>query len=172
MRRTQHTSPLPPDARGREDVIRPPANRTVSAAVGADSDPAAAGRQGRRQAAGQFAAVIAIMTGLWVAISPWFLTLQAPRGGNAAANNLIVGLVVVALGILATERLPGRLGLPAASLLAGIWVLISPFVLDAKFSVTAAMYWSNIWAGAVVIVAGIGLLAVCSGLPRTGREMP
>lgn len=132
---------------------------------------ATSGRQGRRLAAGQFAAVFAIMAGLWVAISPWFLTLQAPRGGNATANNLIVGLVVVALGILATERLPGRLGQSAASLLAGIWVLISPFILDAKFSVTASMYWSNIWAGAVVIVAGLGLLAVCSGLTRAGRDM-
>ncbi|HEU5387647.1 MAG TPA: SPW repeat protein [Streptosporangiaceae bacterium] len=112
------------------------------------------------------------MTGLWVAVSPWFLTLQAPRGGNATANNLTVGLVVVALGILAAERLPGRPGLPVASLLAGIWVLISPFILDARVSITASMYWSNIWAGAVVIVAGLGLLAVCSGLPGTGRAMP
>jgi len=86
--------------------------------------------------------------------------LQAPRGGNATADNLIIGLVVAALGILVLERLRARPGLTAASLLAGIWILISPFILAAKFPVTASMYWSNIWAGAVIIVAGLGALAI------------
>ena len=165
MRRTHHASPLPPDAKGREDIIRPTANGPVPAARDGEGYRAAASYRQASQTAGlrhgamQTAAVIATLTGLWVAISPWFLTLQVPRGGNATAANLIVGLVVVALGILVLERLRSRAGLTAASLLAGIWVLISPFILAAKFSVTASMYWSNVWAGAVIIVAGLGALA-------------
>jgi len=103
-----------------------------------------------------------MLAGLWVAISPWFLSLQA-YGGNATANDLIVGLAAVALAAFAVA---GR-GLPAlqaASALAGVWLIISPFILDAKFPVTAAMYWSNVWAGGVIAVLALSALA----LGRTG----
>ena len=39
----------------------------------------------------QAAAALGMLTGLWVAISPWFITLQYACG-NAAAVNLISGL--------------------------------------------------------------------------------
>ena len=48
----------------------------------------------------QAAAALAMLTGLWVAISPWFITLQY-TGGNATAVNLISGLAVVAIGAFA-----------------------------------------------------------------------
>ena len=97
-----------------------------------------------------------------MAISPWFLSLQA-YGGNATASDLVVGLAVVALAIFGVI---GR-GLPslqAASALAGVWLIISPFILDAKFPITAAMYWSNVWAGGVIAVLALGALA----FSRTG----
>jgi SPW repeat len=103
-----------------------------------------------------------MLAGLWVAISPWFLSLHA-HGGNATANDLFVGLAVVALAVFAVT---GR-GLPTlqpASALAGAWLIISPFILDAKFPITAAMYWSNVWAGGVIAVLALGALA----LSRTG----
>jgi hypothetical protein len=106
------------------------------------------------------------VTGLWVAISPWFLTLQSPPSGNARANDLIVGLVVAAIGMLAIGRLRGLTGFPVVSALAGIWLIISPFILDAKFSITASMYWSNIWAGAVIIAASLGVLAATQAPSR------
>jgi SPW repeat len=103
-----------------------------------------------------------MLAGLWVAISPWFLSLQG-YGGNATATDLIVGLAVVALAVFGVT---GR-GLPsqqAATALAGVWLIISPFILDAKFPITAAMYWSNVWAGGVIAV-----LAFCAlALIRTG----
>jgi hypothetical protein len=37
---------------------------------------------------------------------------------------------------------------------------ISPFILDAKFPITAPMYWSNVWAGGVIIVLAVGALAL------------
>lgn len=107
-----------------------------------------------------------MLTALWVAISPWFLTMQA-RGGNATADDLIVGLaVLIALAVVAyTGR--GRLDLLAAIALAGVWLIISPFILDAKFAITASMYWSNVWSGAVIFVLVLGAIAL--GRPDTAR---
>lgn len=121
-------------------------------------------------AAPGMAAKICVMAGmlaaLWVAISPWFLTMQA-RGGNATADDLIVGLaVLIALAVVAyTGR--GRLDLLAAIALAGVWLIISPFILDAKFPITASMYWSNVWSGAVIFVLVLGAIAL--GRPDTAR---
>src|SRR5581483_5312766 len=175
MRRNQRTSPFPSDPQGSEDVMRPGSRQTASddvtarpaatsypaertAATGYAPDGPAVGLG--RGAAVQLAAAVITLGGLWVAISPWFLALQTPPGGNARANDLIVGLVIAAIGMLAISRLRGLAGLSAASLVAGIWLIISPFILTARFSVTASMYWSNIWAGAVIIVASLAVLAV------------
>lgn len=181
MRRNQRTSPLPSDPQGREDVMRPERQQAASAVptVGGDDDaarPTPTGYKAERAAAAgyvaerpavalgrgaavQFAAAVITLGGLWVAISPWFLALQMPPGGNARANDLIVGLAVAAIGMLAISRLRGMAGLSTASLAAGIWLIISPFILTARFSITASMYWSNIWAGAVIIVASLAVLA-------------
>ena len=99
------------------------------------------------------------LAGLWVAISPWFLTLQAGVARNATTSDLITGLAVAVLRLLALTAARGTAGLQAASLLAGVWLIISPFILDAKVAITASMYWSNIWAGAVVIAASLAMLA-------------
>jgi hypothetical protein len=133
-----------------------PGNGTASQAMPMPG-PARAGSAAPGMAA-QLCVVAGILAGLWVAISPWFVSLQA-YGGNATANDLIVGLAVVALAVFAVA---GR-GLPslqAASALAGVWLIISPFILDAKFPITAAMYWSNVWAGGVIAVLALAALAL------------
>jgi hypothetical protein len=35
-------------------------------------------------------------------------------------------------------------------------VLVSSFILDAKFSIAAPMYWSNTWSGAALVVLALG----------------
>lgn len=112
----------------------------------------------------QATVALGMLTGLWVAISPWFLVLQ--RGGNnAAVTNLIVGLAVVALGLYALSGSRGFLGLEVGSLLAGAWLIISPFILDAKFAIATPMYWSNIFAGALVVLIGLAALAEAQRRP-------
>jgi len=105
----------------------------------------------------QATVTLGMMTGLWVAISPWFLVLQH-RGNNAAASNLVVGLAVVALGLFALSGSRGFLGLEVGSLLAGVWLIISPFILDEKFAIATPMYWSNVFAGALVVVIALAAL--------------
>jgi hypothetical protein len=113
----------------------------------------------RRNLSAQVTAMLGMLTGLWVAISPWFLTLQAGGGRNATANDLITGLAVTAFGLLAIAGMRGFPGLEVGSGLLGIWLIISPFILNAKFSIQAPMYWSNIWAGALIVVLALGALA-------------
>ena len=106
----------------------------------------------------QSTVALGMLTGLWVAISPWFLVLQS-GGNNAAVNDLVIGLAVVALGLFALAGSRGFLGLEVGSLLAGVWLIISPFILDAKFAIATPMYWSNVFAGALVVLIGLAALA-------------
>jgi hypothetical protein len=68
----------------------------------------------------QAAAALGVLTGLWIALSPSFITLQ--HGG-------------------------------------GVWVIIFPFILDAKFPIAAPMYWSNVLSGGVLVVLALAGLA-------------
>jgi hypothetical protein len=40
-----------------------------------------------------------------------------------------------------------------------VWVIISPFILDAKFSIATPMYWSNIVSGGYLVVLALAGLA-------------
>ena len=111
-----------------------------------------------RGIAAQAMAALGVLTGLWIALSPSFLTLQH-GGGNAAVANLIAGLAVAAVGAASLVGPRGYAGLQFASVLLGAWVIISPFILDAKFSIAAPMYWSNIVSGGYLVVLALAGLA-------------
>jgi SPW repeat len=112
----------------------------------------------RRGIAAQAMAALGVLTGLWIALSPSFLTLQH-GGGNAAVANLIAGLAVAAVGAASLVGPRGYAGLQFASVLLGAWVIISPFILDAKFSIATPMYWSNIVSGGYLMVLALAGLA-------------
>ena len=106
----------------------------------------------------QAVAALGVLTGLWIALSPSFITLQH-GGGNAAVANLIAGLAVAAVGAASLAGQRGFAGLQFASVLLGVWVMIFPFILDAKFLIAAPMYWSNIVSGGVLVVLALAGLA-------------
>jgi hypothetical protein len=111
----------------------------------------------RRGVAVQAATALGILTALWVAVSPLFITLQ--HGGlNAAGADVIAGLVAAGFGVFALASRRGFPGLQFASLVLGVWVLISSFILDAKFSIAAPMYWSNSWSGVLLVVLALTAL--------------
>jgi hypothetical protein len=111
-----------------------------------------------RGVAVQAVAALGVLTGLWIALSPSFITLQH-GGGNAAVANLIAGLAVAAVGAASLAGPRGFAGLQFASALLGVWVIISPFILDARFSIAAPMYWSNIFSGGYLVVLALAGLA-------------
>ena len=120
---------------------------------------------GWRGISAQAAAALGMLAGLWVAISPWFITLQY-RGANATVTDLIAGLAAAAVGAAALASPRGFPGLQFGGLLLGAWLIISPVVLDEKFPIAHPMYWSNSWSGGVLMVLALASLAI---LPRPAR---
>ena len=107
----------------------------------------------------QAAAALGMLTGLWVAISPWFITLQY-TGDNAAAVNLISGLAVAAAGAFALAGPRGFAGLQSGSWLLGLWLIIARPILNRKHAIADSMYWSNSLTGGVLIALTAASLAV------------
>jgi len=66
---------------------------------------------------------------------------------------------VAAVGAASLAAPRGFAGLQFASALLGVWVIISPFILDAKFSIAAPMYWSNVVSGGYLVVLVLAGLA-------------
>lgn len=130
-------------------VVSDPFNRAYAATREYTTPPSG------RSVMAQVSAVLGVLAGLWVAISPWFLTL----GHRETANDLIIGLAVAALGAFSIAGLRGFLGLQAGSLLLGVWLIISPFILASAFPVSAPMYWSNGFGGFAIIVFTLAALA-------------
>jgi hypothetical protein len=118
-----------------------------------------------RDIGAQASAVLGLLTGVWVALSPWFLTLQN-TGTNANTVNLISGLAVAGLGAFALVSPRGFAGLQVGTLLLGVWLIVAGPILSQKFPIADSMFWSNSWAGGVLIaLAAVGLAAVAMRRP-------
>jgi hypothetical protein len=118
-----------------------------------------------RDIGAQAAAVLGLLTGVWVALSPWFLTLQN-GGTNANTVNLISGLAVAGLGAFALISPRGFAGFQAGSALLGAWLIVAGPILSQKFSIADPMFWSNSVAGGVLIaLAAVGLAVVAMRRP-------
>jgi hypothetical protein len=113
----------------------------------------------------QVSAALGLLTGVWVALSPSFVTLQH-TGSNATTVNLISGLAVIAAGAFALASPRGFPGLQLGSALLGVWLIIAGPILSQKHPIADPMYWSNSWAGGVLIALAVaGLAAVALRRP-------
>src|SRR5271157_2469830 len=85
-----------------------------------------------------FAFGLALLTGLYVAASPWIVGFSATR--SLARCDLIAGIAV------ALDRTHGLTWtLPVL----GLWVVFSPWILPG-LTLSAGMIWSHVIAGAVL----------------------
>jgi hypothetical protein len=109
-----------------------------------------------------------MLTGLWVAISPWFITVQH-TGSNATTVDLISGLTVAGVGAFALASPRGFAGLQLGNTLLGIWLIVAGPILSHKYPIADSMYWSNSWAGGVLIALAAASLAAIA-LPRPARR--
>jgi SPW repeat len=102
------------------------------------------------------------VTGLYIAISPWVVGFHGYP--TVTANNLIIGIAlsVLALGF---ASMYGRVhGMVWAAPLIGVWMIITPWVISGDVAHPATI-WSNVAAGALALLLGLGSMA--SGLRRT-----
>jgi hypothetical protein len=149
-------------------LIRRPESDGASAqnirAVTADPADYALPASGRVFGA-QTAAMLTVLTGVWVALSPWFVSLQN-GGTNANTVNLITGLAVAGLGSLALISPRGFADLQIGSALLGVWLIVAGPILSQKFAIADPMFWTNSWAGGLLIAfAAVGLGAVALRRP-------
>ncbi len=103
-----------------------------------------------------------VIAGIWLIISPWvlgFSNLQTPLWETLLVGIAVLILSAIRLGTVGTE------GLSWISFLVGIWLLISPFVLN--FSGTSAAMGNDVILGILV-----GLFSLSGALAGQPAAMP
>jgi SPW repeat-containing protein len=109
---------------------------------------------------------LALLTGLYVAVSPWIVGFSATR--SLGTSDLIVGIAAAFLVYGFATALDRAHGMTWILPVLGVWVIVSPWILPG-FTPTAGMIWSNVVAGALLTF--LGLNAAYFGM-RTRAEAP
>src|ERR1700757_3866095 len=108
---------------------------------------------------------LTLLTGLYVAASPWIVGFSATR--SLGTSDLIVGIAVAFLAYGCATALDRAHGMTWTLPVLGAWVIVSPWILQG-FTPTAGMIWSNVVAGALLTF--LGLNAAYFGM-RTRAEV-
>ncbi|WP_433565882.1 SPW repeat protein [Nocardia sp. CA-151230] len=115
----------------------------------------------------QAATGLMFLTGLYTAISAWVVGFT--RFPTLTVNNLIVGLALAVLA-LGFASMYGRIhGIGWVAPLLGVWMIISPWVVSGDAAHTATI-WSNVVAGTVALLLGLGSMAL--GMRRNRSNRP
>ena len=99
-----------------------------------------------------FAFGLALLTGLYVAASPWIVGFSATR--SLARCDLIAGIAIAILAYGFATALDRTHGLTWTLPVLGLWVVFSPWILPG-LTLSAGMIWSHVIAGAVLAVLGL-----------------
>ncbi|VVJ24986.1 Uncharacterised protein [Amycolatopsis camponoti] len=108
--------------------------------------------------AGRWAAGLVLLAGAYLVLAPWVAGFGG--AGVLALTNTVVGVALIALAIAGiVTRRPRGLGWVVPVL--GAWAALSPWLLRsaAQTQPSAAAFAGNAVAGAVVVVAGVLVLA-------------
>ncbi|KKC01829.1 SPW repeat protein [Mycobacterium nebraskense] len=95
---------------------------------------------------------LALLTGLYVAASPWMVGFSAT--GSLATSDLIVGIAAAFLAYGFATALDRAHGMTWTMPVLGVWVIVSLWILPGV-ALTAGMMWSNIVAGALLTLLGL-----------------
>jgi hypothetical protein len=97
-----------------------------------------------------------LVAAVYAALSPWIVGFQGAQ--PLAVNDFVVGLVCVALAFAYGMALDRSHGMTWTLPVFGIWLIISPWVVQGAFSPHAAIIWSNVVAGAVLTLLGFNAM--------------
>lgn len=100
---------------------------------------------------------LSLLTGLYLAVSPWVVGFNGMT--TLRANNLILGiaLAVLAVGFGSVYERTYGMGWAAAAI--GVWTIIAPWVVSGNVDTTRTVV-SNVITGAVAVVLGIATTAM------------
>ena len=105
---------------------------------------------------------LTFLTGLYLAVSPWLIGFN--RFTTLTANDLVVGIALALLALGFASAYGRTHGIAWVAPLIGVWTIIAPWVVSGDVA-TAATVWSNVVAG---IIAGLlGLGAMYLGMNRS-----
>lgn len=105
-----------------------------------------------------------LMAATYAAISPWVVGFHA-RSGGLAVSDLIVGLALVTLTLgIAASNLHLH-GLTWVTPLLGVWLIITPWVVQGTDR-TTGLILSNVIVGACVVLIGAAMAALSLRGPR------
>ncbi|MGW3468974.1 SPW repeat protein [Saccharopolyspora sp. NPDC000995] len=108
-----------------------------------------------------------MLTGAYTAVSPWVVGFAGSQP-FLSMNNLILGLIVTAigLGITGTPERSGGISWTAAPI--GIWLIIATWVTTFGLP-TVGMIWNNVVVGALSIILGLAVAGMVA-VRRPGSE--
>ncbi|MGP4018832.1 SPW repeat protein [Saccharopolyspora sp. 5N708] len=98
-----------------------------------------------------------VLGGLFVALSPW-ITGFAALTPSLALNNLITGLTATVLGLAFAAAYHRTHGIAWTCPVLGVWTIVAVFVLSGT-AITLSTVLCNVIGGAVLILAGLGVMA-------------
>jgi hypothetical protein len=108
-----------------------------------------------------------LLAGLWLAISPFVVHFRA-EAPNVAQSNLIVGLVVAAIGFALSTTPRSMLRLSWATALIGVWVIVSPWVI-LHSGVGLGTILTNVITGGVIVLLGVAGAGITMAAGRGSR---
>lgn len=98
------------------------------------------------------------VVGAWLIVSPWILkfpTLEGMLATSAILNFALAGLATLAFAAAALASY--RLWEEWADIVIGLWLVVSPWVL--QFAVSPLAKWNAVIAGLIIIVTAVWTLA-------------
>jgi hypothetical protein len=111
-----------------------------------------------------------LLTGVYTAISPWVIGFVGTHP-MLAGNNVILGLILAAIGMGLTGTPERRGGISWTAAPIGIWLIISLWVLHGT-GLTVGVLVNNIVVGALALILGLAVAGLVTMTPRAGTPQP
>lgn len=101
-----------------------------------------------------------ILSGLYLALSPWILGFTRFAGtGDLRVNNLITGLAVAVMATGLASAFGRTHGVAWTIPLLGVWTIIAPWVVSGP-APKGGIIISNVIVGALIFLLSVGAMAV------------
>jgi hypothetical protein len=101
-----------------------------------------------------------ILSGLYLALSPWIIGLTRFTGtGDVRVNNLITGIAVAVMAMGLASAYGRTHGVAWAVPLLGVWAIIAPWVVSGPTPKGGTII-SNVIVGALIFLLSVGAMAV------------
>jgi hypothetical protein len=100
---------------------------------------------------------ITFLAGVYIAISPWVVTFNDHT--PIAVNDLIIGVALAVLALGLTSAYSHTHNLAWVTPILGAWTIVAPWVILSS-SGPDGIWISNVAAGAVALVAGLGMTSL------------